>query len=240
MTPTQQLQAFTQSVYLVIKGRHFDDITSEDGVTLVAQTIDWTNMYIDELETELDNEGRPINWTWARSLGASLGTATEGEASVSFDTNTYSGLIAEEGRYVQILQDNAVISNWAVVSIDQITDKTDRVTEDMVALVGTTLVFSRNFKDTEDGGDIIGDVMTPLPRLSLTNINVLKLVKPKLLLILGVAKNASLPDIVKGSLSPSYAQKYSDLLKNAIAKAGASSRSDKASRDDYADVRGVY
>lgn len=242
-TVTEQLQAFTQSVYLVIKGRYFDDITGDDGTTLIAQTIDWTNMFLDEIEAEVNTSGQPVNWTWSRQLGATLGKARSGKASIDFDSD-FDGLIAEPGRYVQVLQDGTAISNFAVVTPDQITDKADRVTEDMVALVGDgsgdmILVFSRVFSDAEDGGTIVGDVTAPLTRLSLTNIDVLSQVKPKSLLILGVAKNATLPDIVQGGLSPSYVQKYGDLLKNAIAKNEASSRADIVSRDDFGFVSGV-
>jgi hypothetical protein len=238
MSVTTDLQAFTQSVYLVIKGRYFDDIATDDGDTLIAQTIDWTNMFLDELESEQDSFGDPINWYFARSNGETLGRARLGAASIDFDTD-FANLIAEEGRYVQVLQDGAVVSNFAVVSPGQITNQSDRVTEDMCALVGTSIVFSRQFRDTEAGGTIIGDVTLPLPRLSLTNVDVLTTVKPKLLLILGVAKNASLPDIVKGKLSPNYAQKFNDLLQNAIAKNEASSAVDAVVRDDLGYIHGV-
>lgn len=241
-TVTDQLNAYVQSVYLVVKGRYFDDITSDDGTTLVAQTIDWTNMFLDELETETDDEGNPVNWTFTRTNGETLGKARVGKASVDWDTD-FNNLIAEEGRYVQILQDNAVISNWAVVSPGQITNKSDRITEDMVTLIGPTLVFSRVFTSGEDGGTIIGDVTSPIPRLSLTNIDALTgdtAVTPLTLLKLGTAKNVSLPDIVQGGLSPSYAQKYSDLLKNAIARATAGAVAATAGRDSYNDIGGVY
>lgn len=242
-TLTEQLQAFTQSVYLVIKGKYFDDIAGTDGTTLINQTIDWCNMFIDELKMELNSSGDPINWDFTRQNGVTLGTATQGNASISWDDTEFSNLIAEEGRYVQILQDTTVISNWAVVDPGQITNQKDRVTEDMCALVGNVIVFSRVFKDTEDGGTIIGDITVPIPRMSTNNIDVLtgdNAIKPKTLLILGVAKNASLPDIVQGGLSPSYTQKYGDLLKSAIARTEASSRADKVASDDYGAVRGVY
>lgn len=238
MSPTAQLQAFAQSVYLVTKGRYFDDITSDDGVTFVDQTIDWTNQYIDELENELDASGQPLDWKWVRVGGFTLGTASEGDASIDTPSGI-NNLLTGENRYVQILQDGSVVSNWAVVAPDQITNKADRVVEDMCTLVGTTIVFSRAFLDYEDGGTIIGDVTTPFPRLSLTNVKVLSLVKPKQLLILGVAKNVTLPDIVQGGLSPSYVQKYNDLLQNAIARNQAGSISEVAQRDNYSFIGGV-
>src|SRR5262249_11858518 len=148
------------------------------------------------------------------------GTAVAGDASIDAPSGILD-LVAGHNRYVQILQDSSVIANFVVVDPDDITNATDRVTEDMCSLVGSTIVFSRQFTDEENGGTIIGDVQTPIPRiiaslssgsLLCTNAKALSLVKPKQLLVLGVAKNSTLPDIVQGKLSPSYVQKYNDLL----------------------------
>lgn len=238
MSPQAQLQAFTQSVYLVIKGRYFDDITGEDGIDLINKTIDWTNMFLDELETETDTEGNPLDWRWVRQQGATLGTALEGAASITPPATMFN-LLTDEGRYVQVMVDGSAVSNWAVVAPDQITNRSDRITEDMVTFTGNTMSFSRTFKDYEAGGTIVGDITTKFPRLSNTNVNALTVIKPKLLLILGVAKNASLPDIVQGGLSPSYAQKYSDLLNNAIARNESGMIADTVERDDYSHIGGV-
>lgn len=241
MAAIDDLRAYTNRVYLVIKGRYFDDLTSDDGVNLVNQTIDWTNMFIDELETETQANGQPIDWRWVRTNGEQLGKALLGKASVDFDSD-FNNLITEPNRYVQILQDGTAVSNWAVVAPDQISSKTERITEDMVALVGTTLVFSRAFHDYENGGTIVGDVTIPIPRLSLTNVDALSgenAVKPQQLLVLGAAKNASLPDIVQGGLSPSYVQRYTDLLNNAKARNAVSSISEEAARDNLGYIKGV-
>lgn len=244
-SPTVDFIAFAQSIYLVIKNRYFDDITGEDGLVYLSQVADWTNMFLDELETETNPDGEPIDWKFARQLGASLGTATVGATTIDLDSTT-AYLLADENRYVQITQDGAVISNWAVVAPSNITNKTDRITEDMVTSVGGTLMFSREFKDTEDGGDIIGDIAGLIPRIvfnstsgQATNVKALSLVKPALLLKLGVAKNATLPDIVQGGLSPSYVQKYNSLLSGAIARNDQSSRGDTIVRDDYSFISGV-
>lgn len=238
MSPKAQLEAITQSVYLVIKGRYFDDISGEDGLVLQAQTMDWCNMFLDELENETDTEGKPLDWRWVRQQGATIGTAVEDASSITAPA-TMLNLLADEGRYVQIKVDGTVVSHWAVVAPDQITNKSDRITEDMVTFTGTTISFSRAFKDYENGGTIVGDITTSFPRLTKNNVTVLSLVKPKSLLILGIAKNASLPDIVQGGLSPSYAQKYSDLLNNAIARNETGTVGDTAQRDDYSYIGGV-
>lgn len=249
MSPRAQLEAFTQSVYLIIKGRYFDDISSEDGITLMQQTIDWTDMFIDELETEVDAEGKPLDWKWVRQPGFTLGTATQGDASISMPTSV-NYLLTGENRYVQITQDGTVVSNWAVVAPDQISNKSNRIIEDMCTVTGSTITFSRAFKDTEANGTIIGDVSTAFPRMkftigadgtfNVTNVAILSVVKPVTLLKLGVAKNASLPDIVQGGLSPSYSQKYTDLFNNAVARNSDTSSSSLVSRDDYSSIGGQY
>lgn len=238
MSPIAQLRAFAQSIYLIIKNRYFDDIEGADGVVFVNQIIDWANMFVDELEGETKPDGAPINWKWARELGYELGTASTGTSSIDAPTEILE-LLTDQQRYVQILQDGTAVSNWAVVEPSQISSRTDRITEDMAAFVGSTIAFSRAFKDTEEGGTIVGDVQLSLPRLSLTNVKLLNTVKPALLLKLGVAKNTTLPDIVQGGLSPSYAQKYKDLLDGAIARNEATSRGDVVVQENLNSVRGV-
>lgn len=250
MSPLAQLQKFAQSVYLVIKGRYFDDIDTEDGVTLIQQTVDWANMFIDEIEMETNPDGTPIEWKFKRVLGFELGTVAAGGASVAIPSSV-DFVLTDENRYVQIVQGGAVVSNWAVVAPDQITNKSSRTTEDTCTQVGSTLTFSRAFRDYEDGGTVTADVSAPLPpitysistdglTLTPTNIKLLSIVKPKTLLTLGVAKNASLPDIVQGGLSPSYAQKYGNLLQGAIARNNAGAVADEVVREDLSGVGGVY
>lgn len=244
MSPTAQLQAFAQSVYLVIKNRYFDDITGADGIIFMQQVVDWANQFLDELETEVNPDGSPIDWLWNRQLAFTLGTAVEGASSV-IAPSTIFNLIAEENRYVQILQGSTVISNWAVVAPEQISSQTDRIVEDMATFVGGRIVFSRAFRDTEAGGTVVGDVTLPIPRLAISatglavNVKAFSIVKPKQLMVLGVAKNATLPDIVQGGLSPSYAQKYNDLLTGAIARNATSGLADLVTRDDLGYIGGV-
>ncbi len=238
MSPADTLNKFANSIYLTIKNRYFDDIEGEDGQVYVTQVIDWTNMFLDELRNTVNNDGGLVDWWFVRESNYPLGVATEGEASIATPKDV-ERLITDEMRYVQVLQDNAVVSNWAVVHPRDISSKTDRITEDMCAVVGGNIVFSRAFRDTEEGGSIVGDVVTQLSDLSTTNVRLLTIVKPKLLLILGVAKNATLPDIVQGGLSPSYTQKFNDLLTGAIARSNASSVAQVAARENFSHIRGV-
>lgn len=245
MAAQDDIQALAQSVYLRIKNRQFDNITSTDGQQFVANIVDFANGFIDELENELDANGNPINWWWVRHAGYTLGTASTGAASIAFPVGV-NNLIAEEERYVQILQDGTAVSNWVVVAPNQISNGTNRVTQDMCARVGSNIVFSRQFNSTEQGGTIVGDVTTPIPRLvfgttshAADDSQAIATILPRELFVLGIAKNASLPDIVQGKLSPNLAQKFNDLLTNSIARSTVSALADLAEYEDLSFISGV-
>ena len=62
MDPTTQLENFAQSIYLMIKNRYYANLANTDpnSQTFLIQTIDWLNMFIDELETEVNSDGEQI------------------------------------------------------------------------------------------------------------------------------------------------------------------------------------
>jgi hypothetical protein len=230
-SPTAQLQAFAQSVYMMIKNRYYDDINSSDGQIFLAQTVDWVNMLIDELEYEVNADGEPIDWIWVRQLNLITGT----------------------DRFVQVLDpagSGNIVSNFTVVSPEDMSNDSNRLTQDLCTLVNGVVTFSRNFSAAEDKGTVRADVTTFLPRVQIitsptgvitaTNVNIFNVVKPLTLLKLGTVKNSILPDIVQGGLNPSYTQKYNDLLTNAINRSVNSSLSPVADYDDFSGVRGVY
>lgn len=245
MAANDDIQAFVQSVYSRVKNRFYDEITSSDGQTFVRLVVDFANGFIDELENQVDTEGMPVNWDWVYDPAHPLGSAAVGDTSITLPGDI-NNLLTGENRYVQILQGSTVISTWAVVQPGQISNRSGVVNDDMCARVGDTLLFSRAFNDEEDGGDIVGDVTLPIPRMVIdfttpanSNADVLSVVQPRELLVLGVAKNQTLPDIVQGVLSPSYVQKFNDLLAGALARNTISSKADTVERDDLSDVRGV-
>jgi hypothetical protein len=252
-SPTAQLQAFAQSVYMMIKNRYYDDINSSDGQIFLAQTVDWVNMLIDELEYEVNADGEPIDWIWVRQLNQPIGVATVNTNSIIFDTSTYNNLITGTDRFVQVLDpagSGNIVSNFTVVSPEDMSNDSNRLTQDLCTLVNGVVTFSRNFSAAEDKGTVRADVTTFLPRVQIitsptgvitaTNVNIFNVVKPLTLLKLGTVKNSILPDIVQGGLNPSYTQKYNDLLTNAINRSVNSSLSPVADYDDFSGVRGVY
>ena len=250
-SPTEELKKFAQSVHLVIKNRYFDEIESEDGQVFVQQVCDWVNMYIDELENVVNPaDGKLIDWWFARESQAALGTASVGDDFISAPS-TMDRLITDEKRYVRITVDGTLVSQWLVVQPRQLSNKNGVVQSDKCAVVGGNIQFSRPFTTAENGGAITGDIVSKLSRITFAlggdgftvnpqNIKILTTVRPKALLQLGVAKNATLPDIVQGGLSPSYVQKYNDLLSGALARSNATSEAQTVERDDFSGVRGAY
>lgn len=238
MSPLAQIQALAQSVYIRIKNRPYDDLTSTDGQAYVAQIIDFGNGYIDELENEVNPAGNVLDWKWVTQLGYTIGTAAVGTASITLPSGI-NNVIVDEDRYVQILQGGVAVSSWLIVSPDDIT-KPHLSDGNMCTVTGSTMTFSRLFTALEDQGSIVADITTPIPRLSLTNAKAITIIQPRELLVLGIAKNASLPDIVKGALSPSFVQKYNDLLQNAITRNNSSGAADTMVGNDYSYIRGIY
>lgn len=240
MTDAQKIEEFVQQVYLAIYGRRVDDLTDTDGVEQIAKTMIWCNLFLDELELEKDPDGMPINWSFLRENDATIGTVATATDTFSLPDDTLRP-IADEERPLVIMQDGMIISSWDVVDPSQITRRNgEQIRTQRVTYVNQLLVFSRALNDTEIGGQVYADIANKFPRLTSADTSLFDLPLPRQLLVLGTAKNASLPDIVQGGLSPSFAQKYSDLLEGAKAANMQTSVADQAVTDDFSGIGGVY
>src|SRR5690606_14326687 len=170
-----------------------------------------------------------------------LGTVVTGDTSVDVSSENIDTLIAVPARYALLMVDGKIASKWQIVDINQIKNS-GAPQEDSVALVDDIVVLSREINERENGGILTADVTLNLPYVdeSATQFDILNMVKPKQLLVLGVAKNSSLPDLVRGGLSPSFLQRYQDLLQSAIQKNAYSSVSDEMGRESMSYIRGIY
>lgn len=233
MTDEERLQEFVNDVYLTRFNRFIDDITDEEGIVEVQKTVRFANMFCDELENETD-------WNFSRVPDQSLGTIATVDQVFDLPAGVLR-LVTNTERPLILKQGDSIVSRFEVVDANQITQRSTYYPGDRVASVGGSLVFSREFTDYEIGATVEADVINSLPRLSAdpVSITLLDTVKPYSLLVLGVAKNATLPDIVQGGLSPSFVQKYGDLLENAIVENDKSSTADEAIYDDYGYIGGV-
>lgn len=240
MTPEDRIEEFVQQVYLTIYGRRIDDITDADGVEEIAKIKIWLNLFLDELEMEREPDGTPTNWNFLRENDAAIGTVSSATSTFELPDDALR-LVADEERPLVIMQDGSIVSAWDVVDPSQITRRGAYLTrEQRVTYVNQSIVFSRSLNDTEIGGEVMADIQLPFPRLSDSDVTLFDLPIPRQLLVLGTVKNASLPDIVRGGLSPSYAQKYADLLEGLKMANAQTSSSDIAVTTDNSGIGGVW
>jgi hypothetical protein len=245
LTDVQLIQQFVNDVYLTKFNRFVDnlaDSTDEDAVAEIAKVARWASMFCDELELERDDENKPINWSFLRDNDVDLGTInTLGQTFLLPSTPVrYRKLVVAPRRPLSILHDTSVIARFGVVEPDQITKRTDDAVSDRVAVVNRKLIFSRPFRDTELTGHLVGDALRYIPRMTTTDATMLRTVPYYELLVLGVAKNATLPGIVEGGLSPSLTQKYNDLLEGAKAESADTTGMDTMDHEDFGYIGGVY
>lgn len=237
MDERTRILALAQSIYLA-KNNRYNDVENEEEDLFVAQTIDWVNQWVEELEEEAD-------WNYVRRQRALLGTVDAAVPNITLPTEVKS-LVVSPYRYLVLSHDGVVVAGFRIVNPNQIgnTPPDEGLVEDRVTVVGRKLIFSRDLKETEIGADVLADVVDYIPRISLEtgqeNVQMLDLIKPRQLIVLGVAKNATLPDIVQGGISPSLAQKYNDLLQRAIAKNNESSSPFTADSEDFSFITGVW
>lgn len=238
MTNEERVNQFVKDVYLVRFNRVID-LTTSGGITEIAKTLSFCRMFLNEIESEKNPDGTPINWSWARTNDNDLGEiATVGQTfTLPVDVRR---VVADEDRPLVLMYDGTIIARFEVVEANQITRRRlDPVTQDRVATVRRNLVFSRQFKDHEIGATVMTDTIEKLTPLSVDDVSVLDQV-PYQLLVLGTAKNSVRPDIVQGGLAPSFIEQYADELDKAIAENNATTAADSAVYDDYSGIGGVY
>lgn len=240
MTDEERIAEFVQDLYLTRYNRTLDstETSDTDYVAERDKVIRWANMFIDELEQETDFGGMPMNWNFMRENNVDLGTIAAVDQIFALPAGVLR-LVIDEDRPLVLMYDNAIIARFDVVDANQITRRTD-IVGDRVSVVGTSLVFSRPFKTEEIGATVVADVLNSVPRLTATDSGLIETVKPYQLLLLGCAKNATLPDIVQGGLSPSFSQRYVDLLDQSKIQNNASSTADTYQTDDYGSIGGIY
>lgn len=232
MTPTEELTALAQSIYLVMYNR-YNDVEGQELTDFIAKTVDWVNQFTPELELEAE-------WNYLRTNGNLIATISD-PSITSFDLpEEVRTVVYSPYRDVTISFDGAVVSTFTMVSPSNIADPTNPETQDRATVINRKLVLSRALTADEVGGELRCDTINFMPQLTTTDTELLSLVQPKQLLILGVAKNSTLPDIVQGGISPSIAQKYGDLLKKAVMNNNETATAEDAPREDLSWIRGVY
>lgn len=243
MTDEQLLKQFANQVYLTKFNRFIDGVdtaasppTDTDALIEIQKVIMWANLWADELELETDYEGRPMDWRFLREndvdFGAIASTSNTGVNAIPIPTG-YRRLVYRANRPLTIMQDVSRISTWKVVDPNQQTRREDTWTGPRVTSLNGKLVFSRAFNTTEVGGHIFADLIKPITRMfynpgGAIDVTMLKTIPHQQLMVLGVAKNATLPGIVEGGLTPALTSKYASLMEGAKAASANTSIADDA------------
>lgn len=232
MAAIDNIRQLAQDNYFTINGAENDD-TGSDLITFENNFIRGFNLWLDEYETET---------YWNSVRVDDLVLATVGDLTTySFELpEEYRTPVIQQDKYVKFIIDGIVISKFKLVDPNQRQVDTDIYRPNRATFVGRNIVLSRVPKEEELGADIVLDVVEFFPKLTRTDDSALDLIYSKNVANLGVAKNVTLSDVTKISLSPSFAQKYANELNKAIAANTASTEIDEMQREDYSNIGGIY
>lgn len=239
MAIIDDITELAQDTYYSINGAENDD-TDEDLVLFQDGFIRAFNLWIREYETE-------AYWKVARVLDYELATIA--------DTSTYSFALPAEYRTPIFEQDKylkLVLDDGTVITKFKLVDPNQRVVDDEIFRPnratfiengrsgGGTVVLSRPPREEEVGAKIILDVVKLFPKLKRDDSTVLDWIYNSQVAVLGIAKNQTLSDVTKVTLSPSFTQKYTNELNKAMLVNGASTDTDEMPSEDHSNIGGIW
>lgn len=232
MAAIDDIRDLAQDVYFTINGAENDD-TDEDLVEFENNFIRAFNLWVDEYETE-------AYWNEVRESDYTLATIAD-TAKYSFELPAeYRTPVIDSDKYIKFVNDGTVISKFKLVDPNQrqVDDEFDR--PNRAAFVGRNIILSRAPTDAEVGAEIVLDVVKYFPKLTRTDASAISLIYNKQLAVLGVAKNNTLSDVTKVSLSPSFAQKYANELQKAILANNQTTEVDSMRMDNFSHIGGIW
>lgn len=239
MAAIDDITELAQDVYFSINGAENDD-TDEDLELFQNSFIRSFNLWIREYETE-------AYWNKARVNDYILFTIVN-TTDYSFTLPAdYRTPVIDQNKWVKfVLDDGTVISRFKLVNPDQRQVDDDIVHENRATFLeggrsgGGTIVLSRPPKDEEVGAKIVLDVIKYFPKLTRDDATVLDWIYNNQVATLGIAKNNSLADVTKVTLSPSFAQKYANELNKALNINNSSNEIDEMQGLDYGYIGGTW
>lgn len=240
MAAIDNITEYAQDQYFTVNGAENDD-TGDDLTTFQNNYIRAFNLWLDEYETE-------TYWNKARENDYVLGTIADTTTYSFALPATYRTPIFDQNKELKFVLDGTVISRFKLVDpnqrqVDEDVDRPNRATFIPAGSIGTgggTIVLSRPPTDAEVGATMVLDVIKMFPRLTRDDDSVLSWIYSKQIATLGISKNVSLSDVTKVSLSPSFAQKYSNELNKALNANMASNEIDDMQVEDFSHIGGVY
>lgn len=227
-----------QNVYYTINKAENDD-TGEDLTVFQNEFIRSFNLWRDEFETE-------AYWNQLRENDYELATIAN-TTTYSFTLpETYRTPVFNQNQELKFISDGTVIARFQLVnpSQRQVDDTLLRKNRATFLPSGTSgggsIVLSRPPTAEEVGATIVLDVVKKMPDLTRDDATALDYMYSKQLATLGIAKNETLADLTKVSLSPSFAQKYANELQKAKMENAASNAIDEMRGNDYSYIGGVW
>lgn len=233
MAAIDDITELAQDVYFTVNGSENDD-TGEDLTIFQNDFIRAFNLWLDEYETE-------AYWNRVRTNGYNLATIAD-TTTYSFDLPAeYRTPIFDENKYLKFVNDGIVIAKFKLVDPNQRQVDDDVYRPDRATFVDDRkIVLSRAPRAEEVGSTIVLDVVKRFPKLTRTDATALSYIYSKQVAVLGIAKNITLADVTKVSLSPSFAQKYSNELNKALNTNNASNEIDDMRGEDYSNIGGIW
>lgn len=234
MAAIDNIRQLAQDTYFIINDVENDD-EGDDLLEFENNFIRGFNLWLDEYEEE-------AYWNRVRVNDFVLATISN-TTTFSFDlSDEYRSPVFSPNLYLKfVTEDGTVIAKFKLVNPNQRVVDDDIYHADRATFVDENkIVLSRAPREEEVGARIILDVVKRFPKLARNDDSAISLVFSKNLAALGVAKNKTLADVTKVSLSPSFAQKYNNELNKALAANLASNEIDDMRGDDYSNIGGIW
>lgn len=239
MAVIDDIRELAQDVYFSINGAENDD-TEEDATEFENNFIRAFNLWKSEYETE-------AYWRVARVNDLVLTTIANTD-DYSFDLGAeYRSPIFDQNKYLKfVLDDGTVISKFKLVNPNQRQDDSDFERPNRATFIdngrngGGKVVLSRAPRDEEVGAKIILDVVKIFPKLTRDDGTVLDWIYSNQIATLGISKNLTLADVTKATLSPAFAQKYTNELNKAMNANLVSTEIDEMQGDDHSNIGGIW
>ncbi len=233
MAAIDNITALAQKTYYKINGAQNDD-TGDDLLVFQNDFILAFNMWIEEYEKE-------AYWNAVRVDDFELGTISDETTYIFELPEEYRSPVITPNKFLKfILDDGTVIAKFKMVDPNQRQVDDDIYRPDRAAFVGRNIVLSRVPKDTEQGATMVLDVVSFFPPLTRTDDTAIDLIPSSTIAVLGVAKDVTLADVTKVSLSPSFTQKYGNELQKEVNINNASNELDEMRGDDNSYIGGIW
>jgi hypothetical protein len=239
MAVIDDITDLAQDTYFSINGAENDD-TGDDLTIFQNAFIRSFNLWIREYETE-------AYWKVARVTNLVLATIADTTTFSFALPNTYRTPIFQQDKVLKfVLNDGTVISQFSLVNPDQRQVDYESLRPDRATFLeagrggGGTIVLSRAPRAEEVGAKIVLDVVKMFPKLTRTDGTVLDWIYNSQVAVLGIAKNQTLADTTKVTLSPSFTQRYTNELNKALNINNASTEVDMMMVDDFSGIGGTW